>query len=374
MWYILLLLSQDQPATMKPNQVNCQNCEQPFDASFQFCPHCGQKANDKLIIGVLFYNTISNYFSFDARFFKSFFPLMFKPGYLPGQFIKGKRLLYLHPAQMYLFISVVFFFIFSFSVRQQTDSLNRELKKTLVSDVDVASLDSVEVKERERALKLEDSLTRIEIRKALEDNQWLTNMSDKDSIAILEKIPKNTDVSFGLNERKIDSLIALKASDEEIYKSMGMDDGDGWFTRKMYAQALKFYKARDGGTILQAFYDTVPIALFFLLPLFALIIKLLHLKKGTYTHHLVFSFYFFSYLFIVFSVIFGLNLIWDIPNWLDFLIALSTFIYLMKALKRFYDQGWLLSWFKSSVATFTFMAIVIPTAVFIMGLFAFLFY
>ena len=81
---------------MNTNQVNCQNCEQPYEEGFQFCPNCGQKTNDELTLGVLFYNTISNYFSFDARFFKSFIPLMFRPGYLAKQFIDGKRLLYLH--------------------------------------------------------------------------------------------------------------------------------------------------------------------------------------------------------------------------------------------------------------------------------------
>ncbi|MDN3493062.1 DUF3667 domain-containing protein [Winogradskyella bathintestinalis] len=360
---------------MKINQVKCKNCEQPFDEGFQFCPHCGQKTNDELTIGVLFYNTISNYFSFDARFLKSFLPLLTKPGYLAKEFIKGKRLLYLHPAQMYLFISVIFFFIFSFKARKQAETLNEELKKTLTTE-QVVELDSIMTDKRMSDLKIEDSLSKLEIRKALKDNQWITQMSNKeiDSILELKNIPKKTDVSFGFNEWKIDSLINIKATDEEIYKEMGLDDDDGWFMRKLYTQALKFYQARDGGNVLQAFYDTVPIALFFLLPIFAAIIKLLYYNKGRYAHHLVFSFYYFSYLFTVFSAIFGFNLIWDIPDWIDFLIALSTFIYLMIALKRFYGQGWLLSWLKCSVATFTFIAIIIPTAAIIMGLLAFMIY
>ncbi len=115
---------------MKKVPVDCKNCEKQFKDGFQFCPHCGQKAKDELTIGVLFYNTISNYFSFDARFFKSFFPLLFKPGYLASQFIKGKRLLYLHPAQLYLFISVVFFFLLTtVVVRDQVQNFDTALKK-----------------------------------------------------------------------------------------------------------------------------------------------------------------------------------------------------------------------------------------------------
>ena len=98
---------------METNTPTCQNCEKPYEEGFEFCPHCGQKTNEDLTIGVLFYNTISNYFSFDARFLKSFIPLMFRPGYLARKFLEGKRLLFLHPAQMYLFVSVIFFFILS---------------------------------------------------------------------------------------------------------------------------------------------------------------------------------------------------------------------------------------------------------------------
>ncbi|WP_179344832.1 DUF3667 domain-containing protein [Winogradskyella ursingii] len=360
---------------MSANQVKCKNCEKPFNDGFEFCPHCGQKTNEELTIGVLFYNTISNYFSFDARFLKSFVPLMFKPGYLAKEFIKGKRLLYLHPAQMYLFISVVFFFIFSFTVREQANSWNRELKKTLKKD-ELIVLDSLELENKIKEDKIEDSLNRAEIKKALKKNQRLIGMSDAeiDSIVNLDNIPKKNDVSFGFNEREIDSLLDIDAPDEEIYKTMGMDDDDGWFMRKLYAQILKFYKARDGGNILKAFYDTVPIALFFLLPLFAFIIKLLYLRHGRYAHHLVFSFYYFSFLFTVFSIIAGINLIWDIPDGIDWLIALSTFLYLMIALKRFYGQNWFVSWFKCSVATFTFLAVVIPTTIVILALFAFMVY
>lgn len=353
---------------MKTNQVNCKNCEQPYDDGFQFCPHCGQKTNDELTIGVLFYNTISNYFSFDARFLKSFIPLLFKPGYLAKEFIKGKRLLYLHPAQMYLFISVVFFFIFSFTVREQTDTLNQEFHKAL-DKKEISKIDPVE-------LKRKDSLERIEIREALGKSKLFSGMTQKeiDSIASLDVLPKKNDVSFGFNKSEIDSLIEVNATDKEIYKVMGLEDGDGWFQRKMYTQALKFYKTRDGGNVLKAFYDTIPIALFVLLPIFALIIKLLYYRKGPYAHHLVFSFYYFSYLFMVFSIIFGINMFWDIPDWMDWLIVVSTFIYLIIALKRFYSQSWILSIFKGSVSTFAFMTFVLPTAAVIIGLFAFMFY
>lgn len=366
---------------MKKQLETCKNCEQQFEEEFKFCPYCGQQAKEELTVKVLFYNTISNYFSFDARFFKSFFPLLFKPGYLASRFLEGKRLLYLHPAQMYLFITVVFFFLFSFIQRKQVQSLDESLAKTLTQEKVTDTITDDFVRDSINAIKLaeakaKDSIDRAEVREALEKNKFIHGFSDAkiDSLVNSKDFRKNDGVDFSFDEKSIDSLIAIGAPDAVIYKEMGMDDDAGVFNRRLYAQALKFYKSRQGGSILQAFYDTIPIAMFFLLPIFALILKLLYRKRGRYANHLVFSFYYFSFLFTVFSIIIGVNFIWDIPDWIDLLIALSTFFYLCKALKRFYQQGLFVSFLKASVTSFMFLLFVTPLTAFILGMFAFLFY
>ena len=155
---------------------------------------------------------------------------------------------------------------------------------------------------------------------------------------------------------------------------MGLKNDDSFIKQRLYKQALKFYKKRQGGSILQAFYDTIPIAMFFLLPIFAFILKIFYFNKGRYAHHLVFSFYYFSFLFTAFSIILGANMIWDIPDWIDWLAALSTFIYLYIALIRFYGQGWFLTFIKANMVSFGFLIFVIPLTAIILGLFAFLFY
>jgi len=349
----------------------CSNCESELKPEFEFCPNCGQKVNDELTLGVLFYNTISNYFSFDARFLKSFYPLMFKPGYLARKYLDGKRLMFLHPAQMYLFISFLFFFIFSFSVNEQAKAIDQGLQETFdkpaVNKVQDSLIAAIE----------KDSTTKKEIKQLLNDNKLITGMDEKEIDSIVSNTTSTNDKNFninGFNKTELDSLIAIDASDEVIYKSLGLEADSGWFKRKMYAQFLKLYKARDGGSILKTFYDTIPIALFFLLPIFALIIKVLYFKRGRYSHHLVFSFYYFSFLFMLFSIILGVNYIWEIPDWIDVLLVLSSFIYLFLALKRFYQKSWIGSFLKAGFATFTFMAIVVPFAFVIIATYSFLFY
>jgi len=137
---------------------------------------------------------------------------------------------------------------------------------------------------------------------------------------------------------------------------------------------LKLYRQRNGGQVLQAIYDTIPISLFILLPIFAFILKILYYNRGRYAHHLVFSFYFYSFLFTVFSAILILNYFWDVPDWIDISLILSTFFYLFFALKRFYEQGWFWSFFKACLATMIYFSFVIPIAVILIAMVGFMFY
>ncbi|MBD0831920.1 DUF3667 domain-containing protein [Aestuariibaculum sediminum] len=318
----------------------CKNCEKSFKQGFSFCPYCGQKANDQLTVSVLFYNTISNYFSVDARFFKSFIPLMFKPGYLASRFVEGKRLLYLHPAQMYLFISVVFFFLFSFISRTQVEKVNNVLSS---NEIPVIVHDSLK-------RQVIDSLKHVET---------------------TEYILKN---EFSFNERKVDSLIAINAPDEQIYEAMGMEADVGFFRKKLYVQILKFYKQRNGGSLLEAFYDSVPIAMFFLLPIFAFILKLLYFKSIPFSYHLVFSLYFFAFVFMVFSLLVLIDLIWEPHSWINLLVILLITIYFYIAVLQFYRRNKLNSLFKSFIALFSFVLMVVPLAIVFMFMAAFFLY
>lgn len=355
---------------MPTKQTTCKNCEKAFKSDFSFCPHCGQKSKDELTLRVLFSNTLSNYFSVDARFFKSFFPLLFKPGYIARKFVEGKRLLYLHPAQMYLFIAIVFFFLFSFNANEQAKEIDEGLATAFQKNEKNDNLSFVEI----QANRIKDSIDREEARETLKKTSIYTGMSAKEIDSLVESEnfnPKKNNVS--LTSVETDSLIKINAPDKEIYRSMGLKDDDSAFKRRLYAQGLKFLKSKQGGSILQTFYDTVPIAMFFVLPLFALLLKLVYRKSGRYAHHLVFSFYFFAFIFTVFSFLVGINFIIDIPDWIDALIVLSIFFYLIIALKCFYQQSWFKSFLKGSITTFMFFPIVLMVAAFV-GFFAFMFY
>lgn len=356
---------------MKREYIACKNCENTFEVGFQFCPHCGQKTNEELTVRLLFYNTISNYFSFDARFFKSFIPLMVKPGYLAKRFVEGKRLLYLHPAQMYLFISVVFFFLFSFISRDQVETIDKAFEKDLKAPI---SSDSIHESVVIDSIKLQNLTDKLKGNNVLKEVEVLGLKSIDSVITSTTQTNIKQETTFGFNERKIDSLVSLGASDKQIYEVMGLEEDAGNLKRKFYAQALKFYRQRNGAPILQAFYDTIPLAMFVLLPIFALLLKLFFYKKRRFSHHLVFTFYFFCFLFMVFSLLIVSDFIFKISTAIITAAMLSTFFYLFIAMKRFYNQGYFLSFIKSSLLAFLYVSFVIPVAIIIIGITAFMFY
>lgn len=338
---------------------HCKNCDTALDPSFRYCPTCGQETADSLTFGVLFSKTISDYFSVDARFFRSFIPLMFKPGILARRFVDGKRLKYLHPAQFYLFISVLFFFLFSFNIRKADDEMSQALQKGFEKEI---SVDSVKVSEK-------DSIQIEEARQLLKKNQKMMGMSDEDMqtidsvIANTAKDPNNinTGMTFDFDKEVLDSLVVAGAPKDDKLKAMGMKEDASGLNKRFYEQMLKFYEQRGGG-IIQTFYDTIPIAMFLLMPLFAMLLKIFYWKRGNFAHHMVFSFYFFTFLFTSFCLLILANMLFEVPVWIEVLITLSYVVYLILALRNFYRSSWLGAFFKAGLISFAYMLFILPVA------------
>jgi hypothetical protein len=85
--------------------------------------------------------------------------------------------------------------------------------------------------------------------------------------------------------------------------------------------------------------------LFVSLPLFALILKLVYIRRKQfyYADHGVFTIHLYIFTFLVLTVIFSLDklddlLRRDLFTWVNFILFLGLFFYLYKAMRRFYGQ------------------------------------
>lgn len=94
----------------KPHQ--CQNCAHPLSDEMEFCPKCGQKAlPEHLTLKYFIHEFLNNYFSFDSKFFNTLVPLFSKPAFLSLEFIAGRRVRYINPIQLFVFISFLYFLV-----------------------------------------------------------------------------------------------------------------------------------------------------------------------------------------------------------------------------------------------------------------------
>ena len=92
----------------------CLNCGELLQQKHNYCPNCGQENTDNQVsIGLLLREFLSNFFSLDSRFGRTFKPFLFSPGKLTVAFNEGRRVLYANPIRWYLVISIFHFFFMS---------------------------------------------------------------------------------------------------------------------------------------------------------------------------------------------------------------------------------------------------------------------
>ena len=101
-------------------EKNCLNCGTTVHG--KYCHVCGQENAEpkETFWGMVthFFNDITH---FDGKFFTTLKDLLFRPGFLSAEYVKGRRMSYLNPVRMYVFTSAIFFLIF-FSISKHKES------------------------------------------------------------------------------------------------------------------------------------------------------------------------------------------------------------------------------------------------------------
>ncbi|MGH8495446.1 MAG: DUF4286 family protein [Gammaproteobacteria bacterium] len=93
-----------------PVLPHCANCGNRLRG--QYCARCGQRARRRMItLWELFRDVAEELFQHDSRVWRSFFPLLFRPGFLTSEYLAGRQMRYVPPVRMYLFLSIVFFLL-----------------------------------------------------------------------------------------------------------------------------------------------------------------------------------------------------------------------------------------------------------------------
>ncbi|MFN3665037.1 MAG: DUF3667 domain-containing protein [Sediminibacterium sp.] len=328
----------------------CLNCGAALHG--RFCHYCGQEnIEPKDSFWHLVTHFVYDIIHFDGKFFSTLKYLLFRPGFLSHEYLRGRRADYLHPIRMYVFTSAFFFLIF-FSFYQKEKEIDIKEKKDTVAQV---------MKKLERQKKsLEGALnnpTAIIASGQIKDklNQTIAeiDMLKRDSTLIdsVKSLPEGGFTLMSFDRNKVTSTLATVREYDSLQALLPEKERDGFFVRAIERQNLHLrekYKG-DSKASLQAisnkFIHLFPQMLFVSLPLFALLLQLLYARRKQfyYVNHVIYSIHLYCAIFIIILAGLWLNsiLIWIThkeSDWIGGLFTLAGFFYLYKSMRNFYGQ------------------------------------
>jgi hypothetical protein len=283
----------------------CLNCKEKIGEN-NYCSNCGQLNTDKKItLRQIIKEFLGEYFTFDSKFFRSITPLLFKPGHLTREYLDGKRVNYILPLRLYVFTTFLFFFIVTFNTKLDFD-------------------------------KFSDSDYKIE-----NDKQDSLVASNKNDIVI-----------FDVDSSKAKNSAPIKFAYDDS------SDSDSPFVKYINNKAKYLAsQGKDGANLfVKELINQLPKVMFVLLPIFALILKLIYYrKKLLYVEHLVFSLHIHTFIFVMLLLTAFISY-----DYFILIIILLIILYLFLSLRNFYEQSISKTILKFGLLTFLYTLVLIP--------------
>lgn len=285
----------------------CLNCSTPMDTSDRFCSYCGQtNSTKKLTFNDFFNEFFAGLFAYDSKIYKTIFTLFFRPGKISEDYIKGKRNKYVNPFRFYLSVSIIFFIIWGFT----RNEMDFETPSTDSLDLGVLEVNGDPV------LAETEYDTEEELSKESAVNAYGSRFS--------------TYMSFFQNEKI--------TSPEKALEKLGHEKNG--FNKWTYKKAVHVFNIYENPSLfINYIISKLPFIIFFFLPIFALFIWLLYLRRSfTYMEHLIFTFHNQTMAFLLFTLAVLMEIIFGFQDSTNIASFIFLF-YLYKAMRHFYKQN-----------------------------------
>jgi Protein of unknown function (DUF3667) len=323
-------------------EKDCLNCGTIVQG--HYCQHCGQ---ENIEPKETFWHMVTHFFyditHFDGSFFVTLKDLLIKPGFLTKEYMKGRRKTYLHPVRMYVFTSAVFFLVFysMFGFSEDDGTAGSEATAVFSTEQKKKTLANAQTKEDSVAITKAIAILDLAGKKEQVSNDTLKPGKGK---------YKGEGIQFDFGDAN--DYKSLEEYDS-IQKQLPETEKDNWFERlmmrKTIAMSVKYKgdESKMGVKLWGKFMHTFPYILFVSLPLYALFLKLLYRrhKNFFFADHGVFLIHLYIFTFLVLLIYFSIDKAEDATGWrwlgiLQALLLVSGFVYTVKAIKYFYEQGW----------------------------------
>ncbi|HTY07986.1 MAG TPA: DUF3667 domain-containing protein [Candidatus Edwardsbacteria bacterium] len=285
------------PEQAKPEQPRCRNCGS--ELSGRYCSQCGQEhVEDRSRARRLFKEFLRDEFQFNSRMSRTILPLLFQPGFLSQEYLDGKRTRYLPPLRSYMMLSIALFVLVAIGTR--SGRLNPHW-----------------------------------FRRQTAAETGTTGPGKKAPTTLTFQFPHDTTtvtLDDSLSDRALrEKLAAALEREAPDTAAPTMDDR----VRQGLVKAV-----RDPAKFTETVSKTATQAMFVIMPLFALLLKLLYARrKRSYMEHLIFTLHAHDFAFLMIAVILGLRMIgWQPFNVAGTVLTWAIPVYLFLAMKRFYRQ------------------------------------
>lgn len=142
----------------KIKSKECLNCGFSFTDEDNYCPQCGQE-NHTLNVPLkhFFVELLEGTIHFDTKSTRTFLALLFKPGHLTVMYNEGKRVRYVPPLRLYIFISFIFFLTLSLLPSKSSSEKDKSNLNFTIHSISAKELRGVKEE------KLDSLFTAIEI-------------------------------------------------------------------------------------------------------------------------------------------------------------------------------------------------------------------
>jgi hypothetical protein len=364
----------------------CANCGAPMHGPY--CYACGQPEKGMIRhLASVMADVADTIFNVDSRIFRSLLPLYFRPGYLTIEYFAGRRTRYVTPFRLFFFLCIISFFAIQINLNL-SDSNIRLVGGGNTGDVDTAPTIEEAQKRMQAGI---DGLTKArtapgtqvvskqldraeaQIRKAADKRiKFLTEKQeaiakgqtpppdpeDEDTVLRFDDVPWDP-VANPIHIGWLPAFANAKLNDMGVHASANL-------------KAAK----KDPGQAIARLFSVLPQTLFVLMPLFAVLLKIMYLfKRRLYMEHLMVALHSHAFIFMSLLLLAIVQLLFTpaathAPYALPLLkllrAAMWTWlpIYLFLMAKRVYRQGWIMTTLKYSVIGISYSVILTFALVF----------
>lgn len=339
----------------------CPNCHYPLAKFGEHCSNCGQKFTDgRVPIWVFLHDLFEAIFNVDSKIFRTLFSLL-SPGKLTIQYFKGRHKQYATPLRLFLIMAVIHFAALALITGEDdinvfgSDGANEE--KDAYYDLFLADFDTI--KEDVYPLFKNEAA----VIAAIDTLEVRLDALTQDSTSVFY-LERKGGVNFegqDIEMAKVDVYTKTPGELVDLYEIEG-------FWNRLQAQQVIRIK-RDGKSFSGFVLGKLIWMVALMMPALAFTLKLLYIRrKKFFVEHLVFSFHYHAFAFLVFTLAFlgvkvadltGNNMDEDQIAPILVLAFLGVMIYLFIAMKRVYKQGFIKTFIKYNALNFSYIFIFI---------------